>query len=124
LWPGVRTPPEDPGIRRNAEGRCQSSSESNYGAGGFADDLVDQVKRVRGARAEPDQRNIGPFSGSDGANVLNLDLSGYYLVPERNDDWRDEREAILALVGDEDAQMASVGGRGSISKVWFQTLRQ
>jgi hypothetical protein len=67
------------------------------------DDPVDQSQRVLRALAEPDKRNVGPFPGRHGADVLDLDLARDDLVSQRDDSLRDEREAILALVRDQDA---------------------
>jgi hypothetical protein len=59
------------------------------------------------ARAESDQRDIGPLQSGDGTDVLDLDLPRDHFVAECDDDPGDEREAILALVSDQDAQVIS-----------------
>ena len=69
------------------------------------DDLLDQVERVLGALAEPDERDVGSLPGGHGPDVLDLDLARDHLVSERGDDRRDQRQAILPLVGDQHAQM-------------------
>jgi hypothetical protein len=42
------------------------------------------------------------------ANVFDFDLSGDHLVSQRGHDRCDESEAILALVGDQDAQIVGL----------------
>ena len=82
--------------------------QDDYGAGGFSDDLVDQFERVLRALAEPDERDVGSLSGGYGGDVFDLDLAGDHLVSERDHGGGDEREAVLALVGDQDAQVLGV----------------
>ena len=82
--------------------------QDDHRAGGLLDDLLDQVERVLGALAEPDERDVGSLPGGHRADVFDLDLARDHLVPERSDDRRDERQAILALVGDQHAQMLGV----------------
>ena len=68
-------------------------------------DLLDQVESVLGAFAETDERYVRPFPRRHGSDVLHFDLSRDHLVPESGDDGRDERQAILALVRDQNTQM-------------------
>ena len=82
--------------------------QDDYRAGGFSDDLVDQLECVLRALAEPDERDVGSLSGGHGGHVFDLDLAGDHLVSERDHGRRDEREPVLALVGDQDAQMLGV----------------
>ena len=49
------TPFDERGIRR--------VQQHDHRAGGFADDLVDQVQRMLRAGSESDQRDVGPFAG-------------------------------------------------------------
>jgi hypothetical protein len=77
--------------------------EGDYRAGGFADDLVDQIKRVLGAGAESNERDVGPFAGGHGPHVLDVDLSRDHLVTERDDHRRYQSKPVVALVGDQDA---------------------
>jgi hypothetical protein len=79
--------------------------QDDHGARGFADDLVDQVKRVLRAFSEADKRDVGSFARGDSADVSNLDLPCDHLVAEGDDDGSDERKTILALVCDEYSQM-------------------
>ena len=79
--------------------------QDDHRAGGFAHDLVDQVERVLRALPEPDERDVGSLSGGHGADVRDVDLARDHLVAEGDHDRGDQREAILALVGDQDAQM-------------------
>ena len=77
--------------------------QDDHRAGGFSDDLVDQFECVLRAFAEPHERDIGSLSCSHGGHVVDLDFAGDHLVSERDHGRRDEREAVLALVGDQDA---------------------
>ena len=79
--------------------------QDDHRAGRLVHDLLDQVERVLGALAEPDERDVGSLPRGHRADVLDLDLARDHLVPEGGDDRRDERQAILALVGDQHAQM-------------------
>jgi hypothetical protein len=56
-----------------------------------------------GALSESDERDVGAFPRGDRADVLDVDLSRDDLVAERDDDRGDEREAVFALVGDQDS---------------------
>jgi hypothetical protein len=85
--------------------------EGDDRAGGFADDRVDQSEGVLGAGAESDERHIWSFAGGDGPDVFDLDLACDHLVAERDHDRDDELEAVLALVGDQDAEMVCSVGR-------------
>jgi hypothetical protein len=89
--------------------------QDDHWAGGFAHDLVDQIERVLGAFPESDERDVGSLSGCNSADVSNVDLARYHLVAERGDDWSDEREAILALVRDQNAEGRSRDGSSAIS---------
>src|SRR5664279_1004179 len=87
------------------------SVQENYDrAGGFADDLVDQLKRMLRALSQTDQRDIGSLAGGDRADVLNVDLTGDHLVTKGDHDRRDQRQAILSLVSDQDAKMLRRAG--------------
>ena len=74
-------------------------------------DPVDQIERVLRALAEPDERDVGSLPGGHRADVLDLDLARDHLVPEGDHDRGDKREPILALVGDQDAQVLALTGR-------------
>ena len=57
------------------------------------------------ALAEADQGHIGLLPGGHDADVRNFDLACDHLMPEVRDRGRDERQPILALVGDQHAEM-------------------
>ena len=90
------------------EFRVSCMDKDDYRAGGFSDDLVDQFECVLRALTEPDERDVGSLSCCHGGHVFDVDLAGDHLVSERDHGRRDEREAVLALVGDQDAQMLGV----------------
>ena len=79
--------------------------QGDHRAGRLADDPLDQAEGVIRALAEPDERDVGSLAGGHRADVLDLDLPGDHLVSQRRDDRGDESKAILALVGDQHAQM-------------------
>ena len=81
--------------------------ERDHGARRFADDLVDQLQRVLGAITQPYERDVGSFPVGHGTDVLDFDLPGYDFVAERGHDLSYQREAVLALVCDQDTQMLS-----------------
>jgi hypothetical protein len=87
------------------EGGIRCVEQDDDRAGGFAHDLVDQLERVVRALAEADERHVGALPGGHGADVVDLDLARDDLVSQGDHDRCDERQAILALVGDQDAQM-------------------
>jgi hypothetical protein len=78
--------------------------EDDHRTGGLVDDLLDQHERVIAALAQPDKRNIRSFLRGHGADIFDLDLALSLRAPGCND-WRDQRQAILALVRDQHAQM-------------------
>ena len=65
-------------------------------------------ERMLRALAEPDERDVWSLAGGHSADVFDLDLTGDHLVSRRGHDRCDESEAILALVGDQDAQMVGL----------------
>ena len=79
--------------------------QDDDGAGCLLDDLLDHVERVLGALAEPDERDIGPFSRRNRPDVFDLDLASDHLMAESGNDRRDQRQAIPSLVRDQNAQM-------------------
>ena len=87
------------------EGRIGRVEQDDHRARGLADDLLDQPEGVIGARPEPDERDVGSLAGGHGADVFDLDLARDHLVPQGRDDRHYERETILSLVGNQDAQM-------------------
>ena len=90
--------------------------QHDHGAGGFAHDLVDQVERVFRALSESDERDVGSFPAGHGSDVFDFDLAGDDLVAERDDNRRYRREAVLALVGDQDAQMLGLAVSSSAAQ--------
>ena len=87
------------------ESRVGGVDEQDDRAGGLADDLLDQAECVFGVLAEPDERDVRPFPGCNGADVVHLDLTRDYFVTKCRDDRCDECQAILSLVGDQHAQV-------------------
>ena len=76
--------------------------QDDYGAGGLAHDLLDQFKRVLRTLSEADQRDVRPFPRGHRADVVDVDLAGDHLVAQGDHDRCDEREAVFALVSDQD----------------------
>lgn len=62
-----------------------------------------------GALPESDERDVGPLPAATGADVLDVDLTGDHVVAEGDDDRVDEREAVLALVGDQNVWLVDRG---------------
>jgi hypothetical protein len=77
--------------------------QSDHRAGGLADDLVDQLKRMLRVRSQPHQRDIGSLQSGHRPHVLDFDLPRDHLMTERGYDRGNERQAILALVCDQNA---------------------
>ena len=67
--------------------------------------LLDHRERVIGALAEPHQRDVGALPRRHRADVLDVDLPRDDVVSERGDDRGDERQAVPALVRDQDPEM-------------------
>jgi hypothetical protein len=63
-------------------------------AGGFAHDLVDQIKCVLGAFRESDERDVGTLGRGHRSYVFDVDLSCDRFVAERDDDCCDKGEAV------------------------------
>jgi hypothetical protein len=94
------------------EVRVAGMEQDDHWAGRFADDPVDQVESVRRAVAESDERHVRSFPRGDGTDVFDLDLACDDLVPESHDHRRDEREAVFALVRDQDAKVFGLTAHG------------
>jgi hypothetical protein len=106
--PLARSVTEDASLGRFLhEVRIAGVEQGDHRAGGFSHDLVDQVERVLRALPEADERDVGSLPRRHGAHVFHIDLAGDHLVSEGDHDRGDEREAVLALVGDQHAQMLS-----------------
>ena len=100
MW--AKTPRLDASLT-NSESRVWRSTITGQAASRTI--LSIRLERVLGALAEPDERDVGPFAGGHGSDVRDLDLARDHLVPEGRDDRGDQSQTILALVGDQDAQM-------------------
>ena len=83
-----------------------------------------RLERVIRALAEPDERHVGALSRRDLADVLDLDLARDHLMPEGGDDRCDERQAILPLVRDEDAQMLGLATAHGTYRVSIEPCRK
>jgi len=68
------------------------------------------------ALSESDERDVGAFSGGHRSDVFDVDLARDHLVAQGYDDRRDEGEAVLALVGDQDAQMLGLAVSSSAAQ--------
>jgi hypothetical protein len=68
------------------------------------------------ALSESDERDVGSFPAGHGSDVFDFDLAGDDLVAERDDNRRYRREAVLALVGDQDAQMLGLAVSSSAAQ--------
>jgi hypothetical protein len=69
---------------------------------------------------EPDKRDIGSLAGGHGSDVRDVDLARDHLVPQVREERRDQSQAILALVGDQHAQM--LGRTNAVSYVRCQAI--
>jgi hypothetical protein len=87
------------------EVRIAAVDECDHRAGGLLHDPLDQPERMIGALPEPDQRDVGSLPGGHRSDVFDVDLARDHLVPQCRDDRSDESEAVLALVGNQDAQV-------------------
>ncbi len=87
------------------EVRIGRVDEGDDRARGLVHDLLDQVESVLGAFAETDEGYVRPFPRRYGSDVLHFDLSRDHLVTESGDDRRDDSQAILSLVRDQNTQM-------------------
>jgi hypothetical protein len=106
---GIADVREDPALGRLAdEVGIARVQENDHGAGGLPHDLVDQIECVVRALSEADQRDVRSLAGGHGTHVLDVDLPCDHLMSERDHERGDEREAILALVGDQDAQVVGL----------------
>jgi hypothetical protein len=103
----AKTPRLDASLTRRLldEVRVGRVKQGDHRAARLADDPLDQSEGVIGACAEPDERNVGSLPGGDRADIFDVDFACGHLMAERGDDRGDEREPILALVGDQHAEM-------------------
>ena len=72
------------------------------------DDLRDQLERVFGGEAESHERDVGPLSRGDRADLSDFDLARDHLVPEPGDHLGEQLEPIAPLVRDQDTQMVNL----------------
>ncbi|HEV8565139.1 MAG TPA: hypothetical protein VGR41_09490 [Actinomycetota bacterium] len=82
--------------------------ENDHRAGRLLDDLLDQLERMGGAFPESDERDVGLLPGRHGADIGDVDLPSNHLVSKPSDDRRDERQAVLSLVRDENPEMVNL----------------
>src|SRR5690348_14176301 len=93
---------EDPSPGRLVDVRRITCGEQrDHRAKGFANDLRDQVQRVLGAQAEPDECDVRPLSGRHGADLLDIDLARDHVVPKLRDHVREKLEPVATLVCDQ-----------------------
>ena len=86
------------------------------------DDLADQLERVLGGEAEPDERDVGMLSRGHGADLLDVDLARDHLVAEPGDDLGEQLEPVASLVRDQDAEVLdSVLGHRPIVRARHQS---
>ncbi len=69
------------------------------------DDLRDQLERVLGAQAEPDQGDVGANPRGRGADFSDVDLARDHLVAETGHDLGEQLQAVPPLVRDQDAEV-------------------
>ena len=79
--------------------------QRDHRAGGLADDLRDQLERVLGVQAEPNQCDVGALSGGHRPDLLHVDLAGDHLVPEPGHDLGKQLEPLPPLIRDQDTQV-------------------
>ena len=94
------------------------ASLTNSGSGAWMSTITGQadsctifsirLQGVIGARAKPDQGDVGPLPRGDRSDVVDVDLTRDHLVPEGGDDGCDEGQPISALVGDQHPEMLSI----------------
>ena len=87
LGAGIDDVGEDAALGGLADiGGIPRREQRDHGTGCFVDDLGDQVERVLGAQAEPDERDVGVLSRRYGADLPDVDLAGDHLVTEAGHD--------------------------------------
>src|SRR3954447_8542158 len=97
---------EDSALRRLLdEGAIGRVDQEDHRARSLVHDLIDQGEGMLRALSETNQCDIGTLLGGYGSDVPDVDLARDYLMPERSDHRRDERQPILALVGYQHAEM-------------------
>jgi hypothetical protein len=84
-----------------ARGRCRARRAARLAVPAWAPMNTAMLR----ALSETDQRDIGSLPGGYGSDVLDVDRAGDHLVSEVRDYRRDERQPILALVGDQHSEM-------------------
>lgn len=85
-----------------------SGEQSDHRAGGLSDDLLNQLERVFGGEAEPDERDVGMLSRCDGAHLRDVDRAGDHLVPEPGDDLSEQLKPVAPLVRNQDSQLLNL----------------
>jgi hypothetical protein len=69
------------------------------------DDFADQLERMVGGEAEPDERHVGVFSCGDRAHFADVDFACDHFVAEASDDLGEEFEPVAPLVGDQNPEV-------------------
>ena len=92
-------------------GRVLRGEQRNHRAGGFADDLRDQLERMFRGEAEPDECDIRSLSSGDRPDFLHVDLTGDHLVPEPGHDLGEQLEPVAPLVCNQDAKVPGLVSR-------------
>jgi hypothetical protein len=64
-------------------------------------DLADQLKRVVGGQAEPDDRNIGALPRGRRSNLLDVDLTRDHVVAKCDHHLREKLQPVALLVRDQ-----------------------
>ena len=106
LGGGVDDVGEDAALGRLADvRRVTCRQQGDHGAGGLANDLLDQLERMFRGEAEPDERDVGMLSRRHRADLLDVDRVGDHFVPEPGDDLGEQCEPVVSLVGDQDAEV-------------------
>ena len=97
---------EDAALGRLVDvGGVLGRQQRDHWAGGFADDLRDQLECMLGVQAEADQGDVGPLSRGYCPDLLDGDLARDHLVPEPCDDLGEQLESLALLVCDQHAQV-------------------
>ena len=76
----------------------------DHRAVGLADDPLDQLQRVRRARAEADECDVGVLVRGQRADLGDVRRSGDHDVAQARDELGDQRDPVLSLVRDQHAQ--------------------
>ena len=100
MW--ANTPRLDASLTNAGSGACSSTITGQAASRTI---LSISSERMLGALPESDERDVGSLPGGHGADVFDVDLARDHLVAKSDHDRRHQRQAVLALVCDQDAQM-------------------